>query len=384
MNFSNTEMKIDAIVNYLNENKINLSPAFQRGHVWNKKLRSSLLKNILSRKPIPAIFLYKKESGSKYSYNILDGKQRIESLILFISNQRSDLSIKNWHNYFSSIAHRKNVNFDVELEGKKYTFKNLPDNYIRNFREYQIPTVEITLDNETSLDEIISLFVDINQQGIAVSRFHIVKAMCSESKVMQDSFDLIALKQKKGKTHSYKIKDTPISKVLKNLTVIQRTSDIKVKVDKIWEKLIELILFYKSQKQRKPADILKGFISRKDEVFDIAVSKNDIKIIRDFFKFYWSLYKSAPFKNSKLSTDQAHLYTSLTTLLKYDLLRKYGEKKLALKVINMSKLIENGKSSNASINKNLKEYLGLCESHTTDASKRDDREKLFKDILANI
>ena len=48
MNFTNTEMKIDQIVGYLNENKIDLSPVFQRGHVWKKPLRSSLLKNILS------------------------------------------------------------------------------------------------------------------------------------------------------------------------------------------------------------------------------------------------------------------------------------------------------------------------------------------------
>ena len=75
MNYRNSEMKIDQMVGYLNEEKINLSPPFQRGHVWTIKARKSLLRNIVAGKPIPAIFLYKEASGSRYSYNILDGKQ---------------------------------------------------------------------------------------------------------------------------------------------------------------------------------------------------------------------------------------------------------------------------------------------------------------------
>jgi len=81
MNYRNAEMKIDQLVAYLNEEKINLSPAFQRGHVWSTRLRRKLLINMVQGKPIPAVFLYKEASGARYSYNILDGKQRIESVM---------------------------------------------------------------------------------------------------------------------------------------------------------------------------------------------------------------------------------------------------------------------------------------------------------------
>ena len=73
MNYRNTEMKIDQLVNYFNEEKINLSPAFQRGHVWKLRTRRQLIANIVQGRPIPAIFLYKEASGARYSYNILDG-----------------------------------------------------------------------------------------------------------------------------------------------------------------------------------------------------------------------------------------------------------------------------------------------------------------------
>ena len=91
MNYRNTEMKLDQIVAYLNEEKINLSPAFQRGHVWKIGTRRKLIENIVQGRPIPAIFLYKEASGSRYSYNILDGKQRLESIILFIANRSGGL-----------------------------------------------------------------------------------------------------------------------------------------------------------------------------------------------------------------------------------------------------------------------------------------------------
>jgi len=58
--------------------------------VWALKVRQKLVKNIVQGKPIPAIFLYKEPAGSKYSYNILDGKQRLESIILFVGNERPD------------------------------------------------------------------------------------------------------------------------------------------------------------------------------------------------------------------------------------------------------------------------------------------------------
>src|SRR5438309_1790995 len=96
MTYEIGKMKLDELAGYFRDGKINLIPPFQRPRVWKRPLRKKLLENIVRGKPIPAIFLYREESGSKYSYNILDGKQRLESILLFIANQREDLSIPNW------------------------------------------------------------------------------------------------------------------------------------------------------------------------------------------------------------------------------------------------------------------------------------------------
>src|SRR5437660_11463474 len=90
MNYRNTEMKLAALVGYFNEDTINLNPVFQRGQVWPIDLGRKLIENMVMGRPIPAIFLYKEGSGSKYQYNILDAKQRLENVLLFTSNERPE------------------------------------------------------------------------------------------------------------------------------------------------------------------------------------------------------------------------------------------------------------------------------------------------------
>ncbi len=53
------------------------------------------------------------------------------------------------------------------MDGKMCGFENLEDGLVRDLRDYIIPTIEITLDedNPSALDEIINLFVNINSTG---------------------------------------------------------------------------------------------------------------------------------------------------------------------------------------------------------------------------
>lgn len=206
MIYRNAEIKVEQLITYFNAKKINLSPAFQRGHVWTTNQRRKLLRNMLYKKPIPAIFLYKEAAGASYIYNILDGKQRLESLILFIGNKRNDLAVTTWRDYFFRARDRKDINFWANFNEKRQTFEQLSEDLVRDFGEYVIPAIEITLDESTALDDIISLFVDINQQGVAVKRFDIVKAMCRNAAILKQAFNMIAVKQKEERMSTTKCK----------------------------------------------------------------------------------------------------------------------------------------------------------------------------------
>ena len=183
-------------------------------------------------RPIPAIFLYREASGAMYAYNILDGKQRLESLILFVGNQRADLQVKEIAKYFFDKKLRSLANFKINVGNEKRCLKDMEDGLFRDFRDYVIPTIEITLseDNPSALDEMISLFVDINSYGEQVKRFDIVKAM-SKDHFLKSAFSLISLTERRGKDVLYKSKKNDFTRVLQKLQVVDNLKDANSKVD---------------------------------------------------------------------------------------------------------------------------------------------------------
>lgn len=60
-----------------------LAPDFQRKDVWGRKRQSELIESILMGIPIPLIYLFEDENGTR---QIIDGKQRISALKHFINN----------------------------------------------------------------------------------------------------------------------------------------------------------------------------------------------------------------------------------------------------------------------------------------------------------
>jgi len=377
MLYRNSELRLDQIVTYLNEEKINLSPVFQRGHVWTLAVRRKLVKNILQGKPIPAIFLYKEPAGTKYSYNILDGKQRLESIILFIGNERADWSIPQWKRYFFAERLRKDVGFTVSMATGKKTFVDLEDASIRELREYSIPTIEITLSDESTLDDMISLFVDINQYGVKVNRFDIVKAMGRNDPVLMDVFDLIAQEQKRGENVFYRTRRTPFTNILKCMNIIEKLADQKSQVDRMWERLLEIVLFYRTKKHRKPVEILKGFISKPDHP-SARLATAEEKALREVFQYLGRAYKTALGK-SRLATDQTHFYTMVTSIIAGDLLKNFEADALTSKLLSFSNILE-GKTNTPDdhpASARIKKYRETAAKQTTDVSRRETRQTEF-------
>ncbi|MES2440232.1 MAG: DUF262 domain-containing protein [Verrucomicrobiota bacterium] len=69
--------------------KYNYNPPYQRKSIWSDEKKSFLIDSILNNYPIPPIFLHQKidnETG-KTSYDVIDGKQRLDSIVQFIENK---------------------------------------------------------------------------------------------------------------------------------------------------------------------------------------------------------------------------------------------------------------------------------------------------------
>ena len=86
---------------FANKKKYNDITDYQRNYVWTNKSRSLLIESFIMNIPIPPIFLYEKD----YSfYEILDGKQRISSIVDFYNNEYALEGLEVWS----------------ELNGKRY------------------------------------------------------------------------------------------------------------------------------------------------------------------------------------------------------------------------------------------------------------------------
>src|SRR5438445_6955284 len=381
MKYQNLDMKIDQFASYVNGDKINLIPSFQRGHVWNLPTRRPLIANIVQGTPIPAIFLYKEASGEQYAYNILDGKQRLESLILFIGDRRASLKINNLNKYFFQRRHKEAADFWIEVDGKKKSLTDIDDEVFREFREYVIPTIEITLseDDPSSLDEIINLFVDINSYGEKVKRFDIVKAM-SKDALLGDVLDLIAVKQIRKKDVLYKAKQSDFTRVLKKLQVVANLTDPNSKVDRMWELLVEIVLFLRSKTHRNPIEILKSFIRAKDAGQN-PISKQETMELRSLFHFLLKAYKNKEISETRLATNQIHFYTMITTIMAEDLMTKFSEGDLISKLARFGQILDKKESVPKKLTKTMAAYRELSEKQTTHVARRLERQHKFSDAI---
>jgi 5-methylcytosine-specific restriction endonuclease McrA len=142
------------LVHLYENNMLNLSPAFQRKSVWVMKDRQKLIDTIVRNYPLPAIFLYRNEDHGDLSYAVIDGKQRLETLLGFLGYLRG-------HSFEAK----------VEIPGmedmQKISAKSLKSNKAHreqlrpHFMGYRIPVIEVA----GPLSDIIEVFVRINSTG---------------------------------------------------------------------------------------------------------------------------------------------------------------------------------------------------------------------------
>ena len=86
---------LDQVANMFSEkSKFNDLTQYQRGYVWNETKKSKLIESLIINIPIPPIFLYEVEYNK---YEILDGKQRVYSIVEFYENKYKLEGLEVWN-----------------------------------------------------------------------------------------------------------------------------------------------------------------------------------------------------------------------------------------------------------------------------------------------
>ncbi len=118
-------------------NRLELNPPYQRRSVWTTNDRRFFLDTIFRNYPCPPIFIHKAiDDTGVATYNVVDGKQRLETILKFARNK---------------IAIGKDFGND-DLNGKK--FKELSPEFKKVFWNYSVPVDFIDLPLGLEINEI--------------------------------------------------------------------------------------------------------------------------------------------------------------------------------------------------------------------------------------
>lgn len=128
-------------------NRLDLNPAYQRRSVWTRRDRQYFLDTILNNFPSPAVFLHKElDDNGSATYHVIDGKQRLETIFLFLSNQ---IAISNDFG-------------DVRVNGKKWEDIRKENEFKKIFLDYQITVEQIDSVETTVVNDV---FGRLNQNS---------------------------------------------------------------------------------------------------------------------------------------------------------------------------------------------------------------------------
>lgn len=150
--FKYGDKDVRELISLFLEGRLNLEPGFQRQSVWSVNDRKKLILSILQNYPVPSVFLYKSiDSRGRLKYDVLDGKQRIESILMFAGVGRFK-------------RHRFEIKAAIEEseENDYWDWKSMQKHgHEHRITGYSIQTVEVS----GGLSDMIDLFVRINSTG---------------------------------------------------------------------------------------------------------------------------------------------------------------------------------------------------------------------------
>lgn len=130
---------------------IELDPPYQReGGIWRPETRSALIDSIINGLDVPKLYFERVTTrrvatgGLAYQYAVIDGKQRLEAIIRFLSEELS-LAEDFW--YFE----------DNTVKAGGMTLRDLENQYpllARRFLDYELSVVSVTTDSGDLIEEM--------------------------------------------------------------------------------------------------------------------------------------------------------------------------------------------------------------------------------------
>lgn len=141
MNLKCYSLTVSEFCRLYQRGKIDLEPPYQRRPAWKTRQREALLESVFNGIPIPAVILYKTKSGRRaFVYEVMDGKQRLETLLHFRYGRtiRGEKRLGFWLRKDHSKLRTRLYYADLS----KPRIKQEHGVALRPFLQYRIPVIE--------------------------------------------------------------------------------------------------------------------------------------------------------------------------------------------------------------------------------------------------
>ena len=145
--FDARSYSIADFLEWASSNLLDLSPKFQRRSVWTRAAKSFLIDTILRGKPMPKVLLTQDLVGKKNVRTVVDGQQRIRTVLEFVAGSFTVLGAHN-----------------AEYAGK--TFNELNEETQGNILQYEIG---VDLLYNVSLSDMLDIFARINTYSVTLN-----------------------------------------------------------------------------------------------------------------------------------------------------------------------------------------------------------------------
>jgi hypothetical protein len=151
MEYEHTEWRIRELIDLVDQDRLDLSPSYQRNPVWRSSSQTKLLESILCGRPIPNFFILERNEGN---LEMVDGQQRARTIIGYFKNQIPD--------------HTKRY-FEQALDQADFR-----QSFQDGFFDYRLPITLIkNLDENEKIEDYYTL---LNSSGLRLNRPELKKA----------------------------------------------------------------------------------------------------------------------------------------------------------------------------------------------------------------
>lgn len=161
VDFDTYDITVDELVRRVEKGRIEVAPAYQRQFRWDSERQSRLIESLYLGIPVPPLFMATNVTETGQNWEVVDGLQRLLTLVSFISDQQTQESV----GIHSGSSVLKKLEKLPTFEGMKYS--GLPED-IRNALEDR-PLKVIVLNDKSDKEVRFDLFQRINTGGIKLT-----------------------------------------------------------------------------------------------------------------------------------------------------------------------------------------------------------------------